>query len=303
MSKYHFIAIWFSLLSVTPGYSSDVAITLDDPNTYETPRFLPKERDEQIRATLRKFKLKTALFVCGMRVDNPEGQNLLKAWDKDGHWIANHTYSHENLNSSKISYDFFSKDFERCDKIISKLTHFQKFFRFPFLKEGDTQQKRDLMRKKLMQMGYQQGAVTIDASDWYMDERLAARLKQNPKADLKPYRDFYLKHIWDRANYYDQMAKTVVGRQIKHTLLIHHSLLNALFLGDLLKMFQEKGWRLIDAAEAFKDPVFERFPNILPAGESLIWGLAKESGKYEGKLRYPGEDGDYEKEKMDQLGL
>jgi len=34
-----------------------------------------------------------------------------------------------------------------------------------------------------------------------------------------------------------------------------------------------------------------------------VWALAKESGKFEEILRYPGEDGDYEKAKMDQLGL
>ena len=60
---------------------------------------------------------------------------------------------------------------------------------------------------------------------------------------------------------------------------------------------------MIDAAVAFQDPVFSSMPNITPAGESLIWALAKESGKFEGKLRYPGEDSVYEKANMDRLGL
>jgi len=40
-------------------------------------------------------------------------------------------------------------------------------------------------------------------------------------------------------------------------------------------------------------------PDILPAGESLIWALAKETGKFEKELRYPGEDDVYESPKMD----
>ena len=68
-------------------------------------------------------------------------------------------------------------------------------------------------------------------------------------------------------------------------------------------MYKARGWKLIDAARAFQDPVFTSAPKIVPAGESLIWALAKESGKFDGALRYPGEDGEYEKEKMDQLGL
>ena len=90
---------------------------------------------------------------------------------------------------------------------------------------------------------------------------------------------------------------------MKHALLIHHNVLNELFLTDVLDMFKKKGWRLIDAADAFKDPIFSAAPNILPAGESIVWAMAKESGKFEDVLRYPGEDGEYEKARMDQLGL
>jgi peptidoglycan-N-acetylglucosamine deacetylase len=49
--------------------------------------------------------------------------------------------------------------------------------------------------------------------------------------------------------------------------------------------------------------VFSASPDIVPAGESIIWALAKESGKLDDILRYPGEDGDYEKPGMDKLGL
>lgn len=99
------------------------------------------------------------------------------------------------------------------------------------------------------------------------------------------------------------MSRRALGRSVKHTLLIHHNLLNKLFLGDLLAMFERKGWKLIDAADAFTDPVFNAEPKILPAGESVIWALAKESGKFDRELRYPGEDSEYEKPKMDMLDL
>jgi peptidoglycan-N-acetylglucosamine deacetylase len=39
------------------------------------------------------------------------------------------------------------------------------------------------------------------------------------------------------------------------------------------------------------------------AGENLIYALAKESGKYKDKLRYPAEAAKYEKQKMDERGL
>jgi len=84
---------------------------------------------------------------------------------------------------------------------------------------------------------------------------------------------------------------------------MHFNVLNGLFLGDLMEMFKTKGWQLIDAEEAFADPVFSAKPTIVPAGESIIRALAKESGTIDQRLRYPAEDGEYETAKMNKLGL
>ena len=75
------------------------------------------------------------------------------------------------------------------------------------------------------------------------------------------------------------------------------------FLGDLIAMFAAKGWKPVDANSAYQDPVYDMQPRILPAGESLIWALAKETGRYEKELRYPGEDDVYENPRMDTLKL
>jgi len=171
------------------------------------------------------------------------------------------------------------------------------------LKEGDTAAKRDGVREFLKRRGYRIGHVTIDNSDWIVDQRLTARLQKDPNADVKPYRDFYLEHMWDRAQYYDSLAKKVLDRPVKHTILMHFNLLNGLFLGDLIEMFRSKGWQLIDAEEAFTDSVFRAEPKTLPAGESIVWALAKEKGTIAKSLRYPAEDGEYETARMDKLGL
>jgi hypothetical protein len=159
------------------------------------------------------------------------------------------------------------------------------------------------MRSFLRQHSYRIGRTTIDASDWAIDARLGNRLKADPKADPTAYGDFFLRHIWERAQFYDSLAQRVLNRPVRHTLLLHHSALNALFLDRLMAMFIAKGWRPVDASRAYADPVYDLQPRILPAGESLIWALAKESGKFERELRYPGEDDVYENPKMDALKL
>jgi peptidoglycan/xylan/chitin deacetylase (PgdA/CDA1 family) len=281
-----------------------IAITMDDFAWNNSVKLVPEERNRAILGALQSHgRLKVALFVAGKNADNETGKALLREWDKAGHLIGNHSYSHKYLNSSKVTAEVFTADILKGEEVIKRFPHFQKSFRFPYLKEGETMAKRDAVRTFLKQNGYRTGHVTIDASDWAIDDRLSARLAKEPAADLKPYRDFYLSHMWERSLYYDDLSRKVLGRSVKHTILMHYNLLNALFLGDLLDMFKSKGWKLIDAAEAFTDPVFLATPKIIPAGESLIWALAKETGKFDKLLRYPGEGSEYENAKMDKLGL
>jgi len=281
-----------------------IAITMDDFNWNANPMKLNgPERNRAILDALRSNSLKAALFVRGSNIDNDEGKKLLKAWDDEGHLIGNHTYSHFYLNNPKISAESFEQDILRCENLLRPFPHFQRIFRFPYLKEGETAEKRDAIREFLTRQQYSVGHVTIDTSDWIIDERLRKRLAKDSSADLNPYRKFYLDHMWDRALYYDDLSQKVTGRSVKHTILMHFNLLNALFLGDLISFFKTKGWLVLDSVTAFTDPVFKAKPRTVPAGESIIWALAKETGRFDKSLRYPGEDGDYETAKMDKLGL
>jgi hypothetical protein len=194
-------------------------------------------------------------------------------------------------------------EFLRTDSIIHRLDNYLKMFRFPYLKEGDTKEKIESFRELMEKHHYRNGYVTIDASDWYIDSRLVKRLKENNQADLTAFRQFYLEHLYSRATYYEELAFKLTGRHIKHTILLHHNLASALFLGDLITMFKEKGWQITDGEEAYNDEIFQANPGNVPAGESLIWALAKESGKFEAILRYPAEDSRYEKDEMDKRGL
>jgi peptidoglycan-N-acetylglucosamine deacetylase len=293
-------------MSGTSAFSStgalpQVAITLDDFYIYDIPVLSGAARNRAILDALRRYNLKAALFVVGKFVDDNENMALLRLWNEQGHIIANHTYTH--LSYPRTEFPIYAQDILRNEILLKGFTRYRKLLRFPYLKEGNTDEQRDKMRVFLKEHGYRNGHVTIDASDWYIDDRLRQRLKNNPAADITPYREFYLNHLWDRAAYYDGLAQKVLGRSVRHTLLLHHNVLNGLFLGDVLEMFKRKGWKLIDAEEAYNDPVFSASPKIAPAGESLLWALAKETGRFDKLLRYPGEDSAYEKPKMDALGL
>ena len=283
--------------------SPQFSITMDDFYWQNAVNLTAVERNQAILDALHANSIKAALFVIGRNIDSTEGKQLLSPWDKAGHLIGNHTYSHRNYNSPATIVEDYQQDILRADALLKDFPRFRKYFRFPMLKEGDTAAKRDAMRVFFAKHGYRNGHVTIDNSDWAIDQRLTARLKKDASADVKPYRDFYMEHMWTRAEYYDSLAQRVLGRPVKHTVLVHFNLLNGLFLGDLIAMFKSKGWQPIDAEEAFTDRVFSASPKVLPAGESIVWSLAKEKGTIAKSLRYPAEDGEYENARMNKLGL
>lgn len=277
-----------------------VAITMDDVRWQIIPEDRRPEAEERLLSHLGKTR--AFLFAIGGSVDNPEGSAILTRWSAAGHRIGNHTYSHQPL-FGRIAPEEFEADILRAEGVLRGYSGFRRWFRFPALNEGRTRELRDRFRSFLAQHRYRNGAVTIDASDWYYDRRLLTRLEAKRGFDVTLFRQPYLDHLWDRAQFYDQLSCDVLGRSVPHTLLIHYNLLNSLFLGDVLAMFRSKGWGVIDAEDAFSDKVFTRQPDTAPAGQSLIWALAKETGKFESRLRYPGEDDRYEKPVLDPLGL
>lgn len=290
-----------SAVHAAPNRSSGLAITIDDFDLKDSHLLTGAERDARIRATLARHGIKAAGFVAGKYVHEPLSGQVLTGWSREGHILGNHSFSHSYYGAQDP--DAYMADILKCEALLSGYAGFRKLFRYPFLAEGKTAQARDGLRERLHAAGYRIGHVTIDASDWYVDQRLNARLERDPKADLAPYRKFYLAHLWERASFYDGLARKLFGVPIEHSLLLHHRLTTALFLDDALKMFRTRGWRLIDAQAAFASPIFALEPKSLPSGQSLIWAVAKERGGYEALLRYPGEDGEYEKPKMDALGL
>ena len=280
-----------------------ISFTFDDGSTSDFGAYPLETWNQLLLDNLKKHNLKAIFFSAGNNKATKRGQYVLSSWNASGHFIANHTFSHPNFNNNAITLERFKRELVRNDSIIHAYSNFYPYFRFPYLKEGNTPEKVEGFRQFLKEKGYKNGHVTIDASDWYIDSRLVKRLKENPKADVSGFKNYYKEHFLNRASFYDSLAYQLTNRRINHVILLHHNLAAALFLDDLIKHFKDNGWEVMDADKAYADKIYNEVPDTVPAGESLIWALAKKSGKFEKVLRYPAEDGDYEKALMDKLGL
>jgi peptidoglycan/xylan/chitin deacetylase (PgdA/CDA1 family) len=297
-----FVSITWKIDNQNPEQPS-ISFSFDDGNPNDIINYKGEEWNAMILSQLEKHNIKAVWFVGAKKLNNDKGRQLLQKWDNAENIIANHTYNHRNYNDSSITCNDFIKEIEACDSLINGYKNYQKLFRYPYLKTGNTIAKRDSLRFYLKQNGYNQGWVTIDASDWYVNSRLIKRLKENPQANIKAFKEYYINHIFDRSQYYNNLSNEINHRQVKHTVLLHFNLTSALFLSDLIDKFKQKGWNIENYSEAIKDPIYKELLSAMPSEQSLIWLMAKQTGQYDNKLRYPGEDGEYEKDKMDKLGL
>jgi peptidoglycan/xylan/chitin deacetylase (PgdA/CDA1 family) len=286
--------------------AQSVALTFDDgPNLAETPRLSSTQRNQAMLAALAKHKLKGALFVtAGFGADTPAGYALAKAWGDAGHAIGNHTVHHPDLNSASVSLAHYQQEIMACDKIISTMPGYQKWFRYTYLREGNTPEKRDGMRNFLREQHYRNAYVSLDTSDWRFNEKLIEVLKNNSQADVSEIKIAYLAHIKQRALAYRELSYKLQGRDIPQVLLLHHNLVNALWLDDVITQFKEMGWTFVTPEQAFADPIYQLFPDRPAAGQSLLLSLAKTLGlgKFDGWLRLH-DDGDFEMQALKQKGL
>jgi len=291
--------------------AQSVAFTFDDgPQLEATPRLSPQQRNAAMLAALAKHQVKAALFVtAGNGATKPEGYALARAWGDAGHAIGNHTMTHPDLNSEKVTLAQYQQEVRDCDAIIKTLPGYQKWLRFTFLREGNTPEKRDGMRSFLAQQGYRNAHVSMDTSDWRLDAKLVEVLTRNPKADLAPIKKAYLDHLRQRALAYRALSHKLQGRDIAQVILLHHNLVNALWLDDAIAQFKEMGWTIVSPEQALRDPIYSLSPERAAAGQSLLLSMSKSLGlwKFEG-YKFDGwerlmDDGDFEIDALKAQGI
>lgn len=300
-----FVLILAAIASHTAS-AQTAAFTFDDgPYVKATPAMSPQQRNAAMLRALDRHRVKAALFVTtGNGATMPEGYALAKAWGDAGHAIGNHTVTHPDLNSKTVTLEQYQREILDADRVIATLPGYRKWFRYTFLREGNTDIKRDGMRSFLQQHGYRNAYVSLDTSDWRLDDKLVEVLTNNPKADVAPIRQAYLSHIRQRALAYRALSHKLQGRDIAQVLLLHHNLLNAMFLDDVIAQFKAMGWTIVTPAAAFDDPVYQLQPISRAAGQSLLLSMSRSLGveQFDGWMRLR-DDGDFEIDALKAQGL
>lgn len=232
----------------------EIAITIDDlplvGSKMNTPGNQQRSTERFMRMiqVLSENKVPATGFVIGGAIEKGQWE-FLEQFRSAGLAIGNHTYSHKSLN--QIGADAYIADIERADKVLSPLLTEPKYFRYPYLAEGNKQSKPKVI-EYLTAHNYTIAPVTIDSKDFRFNEQLyhvPYRAREN--YILKTMKGRYLDYIWQQTLRAEKRAN---GQPVKQILLIHANLLNSYLLNDVIQMYKQNGYKFITLTQALENP-------------------------------------------------
>lgn len=258
-----------------------IALSFDDVPRGPGAFLTQEERTKRLIAALKTAQVRQAVFFVNPGfLENPEragGEARIARYVRAGHVLANHSYSHRALTA--VAAEEYLADIDKAEAWLDGREGRRPWFRFPFLNEGrQDKAKRDAVRAGLAARGLSNGYVTVDASDWHL-EQLAIDAKKAGKAiDMDALRDLYVESHVEAAEFYDGLARRTIGRSPAHMLLLHETDLAALWIDDLVAALRRAGWEIITADAAYADPLGAAMPDVPSAQGTLTEALAWEKG-------------------------
>lgn len=270
MKPVRYFARWLipALVLCFPGSSVavpehiEMAITVDD---LPSPGALPSgtTRADVARSMIHTLQAAGVPRVYGFMnarrlADDPETADVLKLWVQAGFPLGNHTYAHMDLNKSDAAA--FQKDIAANEPSLELFMGSRDWhwFRYPFLHEGDTLEKRRSVRTYLHEHGYKVAQVTLDFQDYAWSDPYARCVAIGDTNAIAWLKASYLGTAAEYVSLGQKLAYMLYGRDIKHVLLLHMGAFDSVMLSAFLDQLARQGAQFVSLEVAEEDPAFQR---------------------------------------------
>jgi peptidoglycan/xylan/chitin deacetylase (PgdA/CDA1 family) len=236
-----------------------IAITIDDLPVHGP---YPREESEmsatkQILAALKAEQVEAYGFLNAQWTERqPATVEALEAWVAAGQPLANHGFAHRHL--SEMSAAEFEQELVKNEPVLKRLSGGKdwKWFRYPFIDEGENAEKRAASRAVLAKHGYKIAAVTMDFSDWAWSAPYTRCKDAGDHAAVGRLEALYLQAARESIAHYRALSQQTYGRDIPYVVLLHVSAFEGRMLPRLLKLYRDEGFRFVTLAQAQSDPAY-----------------------------------------------
>ena len=254
---------WFVLylcLRANLGMAQKVAITFDDlPLNGDLPPGVTRVQiARDTIALLQQRHLPPAYgFVNAQKLEGTvDAAEALKDWAASEPF-GNHTYGHLDLNANPP--EAFERQIGENEPVLELLARKDgnwHWLRYPFLREGDTIEKRRAVREYLEVHGYRVAEVTLDWEDYLWNSAYARCAGKNDAQSIARLKSSYLSVESAYLDLGRDLAKLVYGHDVNHVLLLHLGAFTSTILPDALDLMQKKGFSFVTLEEAESDPFY-----------------------------------------------
>jgi peptidoglycan/xylan/chitin deacetylase (PgdA/CDA1 family)/ketosteroid isomerase-like protein len=235
----------------------------------------PEERRRitaALLAALQKHRVPAVAFVIASQVETPADEAILEAWLSAGHELGSHSWSHPNY--TRLDTPAYLEDLERArvrlSAFLSPRGRTLRFFRFPYLREGDTLEKLEAVRTSLAKSGQRNVPVTIDNQDWSFEKRWVEARRAGDAAALTRVGEDYQAALRLAVRYHEERGDALFGRPVPQVLLLHANEVGSAQWDPLFTWLEGTGHRFATADEVLADPALhEEHRFVGPFGFSL----------------------------------
>ncbi|MEM7489694.1 MAG: polysaccharide deacetylase family protein [Pseudomonadota bacterium] len=251
------MAILCLALSPTALSSQEIAITLDD-----LPYVMPSRTSAEaglaqvaaINDALDRHGITATGFAIGGQL-NERTIPALRAFAEAGHVVGNHSWSHPDYGT--LTPEAFRAEIARTDTALAAwIGDGPRLYRFPFLREGETEAAKAAAAAILADLGYRNVPVTIDNDEWRFNADYMDALDAGDLAAAETIAAAYVDHMRERSVHFRDLARAAFGRDVAHILLLHMNRINADHLPALLYWYAAEGWTFVTVEHALADPLY-----------------------------------------------
>jgi peptidoglycan/xylan/chitin deacetylase (PgdA/CDA1 family) len=244
-----------------------LAITFDDLPLNGTlpPGVTQSETTKDVLAILKKRHVPPVygFFNAKKLEGNADGADALKLWAA-AEPMGNHTYSHMDLEQNPA--EAYEREIEENEPALELLKGDAKdswhWFRYPYLREGDTVEKRRAVRAYLKAHGYKIAQVTLDWEDYLWNFAYARCAAKNDTKSIEWLRSSYLNTASEFIDLGRAQAKLIYGHEINYVLLMHLGAFSSAILPEALDLLKKKGFKLVTLEEAESDAAYDGDPDV-----------------------------------------
>jgi len=185
-----------------------------------------------------------------------DNAHVLEIWRASGNLLGNHTWSHVNL--AETTAEAFVGEIERNEPTLRALSPDAdwRWFRYPYLSEGDTPAKRAAVREWLALNRYRVASMTLNFDDWAWNAPYARCVAKDDQAAIADLEASYMAAAADTLAASRRMSKTLYGREIPLMLLMHVGAFDARMAPRLLSLYRDQGMRFVTLDQAAADPFY-----------------------------------------------